>query len=462
MTLKLTVLLFLCPFFSASAQDFKIKSNPENIGKGGIAIGRRVPDVTLTGIQNLRLNSKTISTAKLSEFAGKLLILDFWATWCAPCRKMVPVMDSLQRAFGSRIVFLPVTYQKANMVAPVLAALQKIKPFDLPEVTGDVVLHKLFPHRALPHYVWIDGNGTVRAITEFGEVNAKNIRAMLAASAVPNAGLPALAEKKDLRIPYDRERPMFIGGNGGDGASVRYHAVLSGYVSGLPAALRVSDPQPGKPQSFAVRNVPFTWLCRLAFGEGGRWFPDARIKLLSRDSAQMTTKLVGQAYDAWQADGHGYCYELLVPPGVGDKAFGMIQQDLRMLFPQWSVSVETISTPCLALVRTGGADLLKSAGGNLVTEIGPYSCKLQNAHLSQLMMRLQTLYLQSYPLPVVDQTGYTGRVDLDFKGKLYDVSSLNTELAKYGLAFARRDAVVEMLVIRDTPAAAPLTQTITQ
>ena len=32
----------------------------------------------------------------LDDFKGKLLILNFWATWCAPCRKEMPSLDSLQ------------------------------------------------------------------------------------------------------------------------------------------------------------------------------------------------------------------------------------------------------------------------------------------------------------------------------------------------------------------------------
>jgi len=36
----------------------------------------------------------------LAEFQGKLVVLNFWATWCAPCRKEMPALDALQAEFG--------------------------------------------------------------------------------------------------------------------------------------------------------------------------------------------------------------------------------------------------------------------------------------------------------------------------------------------------------------------------
>jgi thiol-disulfide isomerase/thioredoxin len=37
---------------------------------------------------------------RLSDFAGKHVVLNFWATWCAPCRKEMPMLSELQSEFG--------------------------------------------------------------------------------------------------------------------------------------------------------------------------------------------------------------------------------------------------------------------------------------------------------------------------------------------------------------------------
>jgi peroxiredoxin len=44
------------------------------------------------------VNGKSV---KLSDFKGKILILDFWATWCAPCKMEIPAFIELQRRFGA-------------------------------------------------------------------------------------------------------------------------------------------------------------------------------------------------------------------------------------------------------------------------------------------------------------------------------------------------------------------------
>ena len=40
------------------------------------------------------------STARLSDYQGKVVVLNFWATWCAPCRKEMPELSALQSTLG--------------------------------------------------------------------------------------------------------------------------------------------------------------------------------------------------------------------------------------------------------------------------------------------------------------------------------------------------------------------------
>ncbi|WP_102225582.1 TlpA family protein disulfide reductase [Acidimangrovimonas sediminis] len=45
---------------------------------------------------------------KLSEYRGKLVLVNFWATWCAPCRVEMPTLDKLQAEMGDRLTVLPI------------------------------------------------------------------------------------------------------------------------------------------------------------------------------------------------------------------------------------------------------------------------------------------------------------------------------------------------------------------
>jgi thiol-disulfide isomerase/thioredoxin len=415
MRLKLVLLLCLCSFLRVSGQ--------------GLKVGDRVPEMA--------------GTVRFSDYKDKLLVLDFWATWCAPCRAMVPVMDSLRRVFNGQVVFLPVAYESRAVVDPVLASMHRIMRFDLPEVYGDQALGQLFPHRALPHEVWIK-DGVVRAITEYEQVTAVNLKSVL------DGGGFGLEEKKDVVLAYDKTRPFLVNGNGGDGTALVYHSILSGYVPGLSSGLEVSGKDPVKGQRFSMRNNPFLWFCRLAYADSGRWFPSPRVWILSKDSGKMDSKLSGQAYLRWLSEGNGWCYELQVPPALsGEVGYTMIRTDIARLFPAYKVGLEHHVVPSLVLVRLPGVAMPVSSGGDPVVDVRPYSCRLRNASLSQLLMRLERQYLQNSSLAIADGTGYTGRVDLDIQAPLSDVKALNQALLTYGLALVEKPYLAELLVIRD-------------
>ncbi len=44
----------------------------------------------------------TLGRGRIGDYAGKVLVLDFYATWCAPCRESVPLLVKLQSSYGDR------------------------------------------------------------------------------------------------------------------------------------------------------------------------------------------------------------------------------------------------------------------------------------------------------------------------------------------------------------------------
>ena len=57
-----------------------------------VEIGKEALDFTLQDTEG--------KTVKLSDFKGKVIILDFFASWCPPCRKGIPEFVELQKAYG--------------------------------------------------------------------------------------------------------------------------------------------------------------------------------------------------------------------------------------------------------------------------------------------------------------------------------------------------------------------------
>ncbi len=48
-------------------------------------------------------------TLSLADFAGRLVLVNFWATWCAPCRKEMPSLERLQTRLGDKIAILAIS-----------------------------------------------------------------------------------------------------------------------------------------------------------------------------------------------------------------------------------------------------------------------------------------------------------------------------------------------------------------
>lgn len=70
--------------------------------------GQQVPDIELSGVPGV---------AKLSDLRGKVVYVDFWASWCAPCKQSFPWMDEMQRKYadsGLRIVAINVDAKRAD------------------------------------------------------------------------------------------------------------------------------------------------------------------------------------------------------------------------------------------------------------------------------------------------------------------------------------------------------------
>ncbi len=66
----------------------------------GLKVGQEAPDFTLETLQG--------ETVKLSDFKGKKVFLNYWASWCPPCRDEMPEMQRFHEEFEDEVVILAV------------------------------------------------------------------------------------------------------------------------------------------------------------------------------------------------------------------------------------------------------------------------------------------------------------------------------------------------------------------
>ena len=84
------------------------------------------PASTLKAAPDFELNDLERHPVTLSSYAGKVVIVDFWATWCTPCRYEVPHLVELQERFGTRgLQVLGVTLDRVQTAGDVIPFSRK-------------------------------------------------------------------------------------------------------------------------------------------------------------------------------------------------------------------------------------------------------------------------------------------------------------------------------------------------
>lgn len=415
-----------------------------------INIGDQCPDVTLSNI----VNYKT-TTAKISDFKGKLLIIDFWATWCNPCVGMIPKTDSLQKQFADQLQIFPVTNQDKNTVSKFYEKYNNVKHILPFSATADTAMWRLFKPNQFPHYVWIDQAGKVIAITGMEDVNAANIRKILNGTAIR-------LKQKRINYTVNLDKPYFsVGTPIIDSAnvsridfvpndSVLFHSVLTkyhgaGYNSGGHIGYN--------PTRISVFNESIRDLYKQCLGKFQYPFLfNNRVILETKDSALTHCALQGPQYLEWLR-GHSYCYELVLPNAMGTNELAAIMaEDLNRYF-RIALGIEgvleTRKTKCLVLVRTTKEDLLASKStGKEDAVSNQFYYKDNGGYLINFMHAIM-LDLQTINTPIVDGTGYTGKIDIELNCNTHNFNSVNKALEKYGLKFELQDYPVDYIVIRD-------------
>ncbi|MBL4677317.1 MAG: TlpA family protein disulfide reductase [Mucilaginibacter sp.] len=310
MKLKICFLLFLCSNFGVMAQvkggaDAEVGTMVSD-GLLPLKVGDAVPDIALAKV----LNGK--GALRLGGFKGKLLILDFWATSCGSCIQAMPRLDSLQRLFADRLVILPVTAEKAESIRYFQKHNAFLKGSKFISVVEDKALHQLFPHRLLPHEVWISAAGKVLGFTEVTEVTEERIRSVLAGDSL-SAPL-----KKDV-LDFDPAKPLLVRGNGAPDTNYRYRSLITAEIKGLPSAVSVRVDSLHQRTVIMATNVTLRKLYELAY-KPLRNIPDSMVVL-------------GDQGALW-------CYELDLPVGGGAGNIRQwIRQDLDRFFKvrsEWS------------------------------------------------------------------------------------------------------------------------------
>jgi len=126
------------------------------------ALARLASDDEARGMANFTLTDLTGKQWTLKNLSGKVVLVNFWATWCPPCRKEMPDLDVLYKRFKDQgLVILAISDEEADLVKRFIATEQKVGYPVLLDPGRKV--HELFRVEGIPKTFIFDRQGKLAA-----------------------------------------------------------------------------------------------------------------------------------------------------------------------------------------------------------------------------------------------------------------------------------------------------------
>ena len=116
------------------------------LGGGIIARGLLSPaeQSSATALPDFALPDVSGKLHNVSEWQGKIRVINFWATWCSPCRKEIPEFIALQEQYADKgLQFIGIAIDDQESVAKYLASININYPMLIGDVTGIALAHQL-------------------------------------------------------------------------------------------------------------------------------------------------------------------------------------------------------------------------------------------------------------------------------------------------------------------------------
>jgi uncharacterized protein (TIGR03435 family) len=366
-TTSIAALLAILTIFSLSAADKALPDRP-------------APPLHLEKL----LQTPPDAVATWDALKGKVVVLEFWATWCGPCIEAVPHLNEMADEFEKQpVLFIAITDEKESVVQPFLRRKSMRAWVGL---DTDRSMFKEYGVSGIPHTVIVGTNGVIAAVTHPASLSATHIKNVLAGKP---AGLPTPSpdEKTVAAKPSDDNalpapifqvliRPSEAGEGGGGGGS-------SGPAGNSPYGRMYRSKTDGSSLLglvlWAVQTTEVRLVTNSALPDGKfdvlinlPWHASKRIPELLREALRTT--------------------------------FGLISNKEKR---EMDVYILTASNSKLGpTVSTGGSS--SSSGLGRISAV--------NSSLTGLAWSLENLLGR----PVLDETGLTNRYDYQLKWKQPD------------------------------------------
>lgn len=138
-------------------------------------VGNPAPDLALSYYEGYEWNGQAVGT--LSDMRGEIVVLNFWASWCAPCRQEAATLEAISREYADRgVTFLGVAWSDTDTKAKEYLLEYDISYPNAPDIGLDA--QEIYRFKQVPETFFIDANGTIQFF-HTGPLTAEQLRAFL-------------------------------------------------------------------------------------------------------------------------------------------------------------------------------------------------------------------------------------------------------------------------------------------
>ncbi|WP_164735304.1 TlpA family protein disulfide reductase [Pseudoflavitalea rhizosphaerae] len=481
------IFLGLTPCFSRQSWTQKINDSVyQKILVKGLNIGDMAPNLHFGSL----VNGDLLDEKSLGELKGKLVILDFWATWCITCINNFPKMEKLQKQYGDKIQIILVNPFESE--TNVLKRKPNFKFPNLPSIMKDSLgysdkILKSFPIRNLGHQVWIDKNGIVKLRGLSYNNTSEKIAAALNDEDIFNLNDNAMAPQFDPEIPYLKLVGDFSNLKITTGSIVT--PFNNEYDPETGFAQHVVDSVEGTVRNTFINVRILDLLCvayqevlkksksKILFGptkNSARGVVGYHCVVLPKDTLRYTHSFINIAsFDDTIYTKPKICYEQILPMSSSlKKQNDYMKEDIGRFLEntyEGKVTIEKRLVPCFILSRTSAKNKLRSNTVNKGSEInvvvknGREYVEYQNTSMlvfSDLISKAEGLYRLfqnsnklGHAYFFLDETGFNRRetinITLPRASDIRSIQDLRSALKKYDLDIVLGNRWFDFLVITD-------------
>jgi thiol-disulfide isomerase/thioredoxin len=437
-----------------------------------LKVGEKMPDISLGTVMN-----NVTRKMRFADFKGKLIILDFWTSSCSFCIASFPYMSDLQNKFGDKIqIFLVNPLETEEQIKirmeqnPYWKNKSNLFPANLPILTNAKELGALFPIRVgVPYHVWIDGEGIVRIRGQYINTTEKKITEILSG--------------KEISFVKDgnsgTKLPLYVSLNRAPLLSLKSSSIITNYIDSLgnegggPILLDQMDSAAQTVRNTYI-NCDLLTLYQLASNDlievenSPRMIAGERLMLLVKDTLQYSSDRM--YYKGKMTDDvfvrSKFCYEQIRP--IRLSAIELKQymlQDLNQYFGVLygtSGKIERRRIPCWILIRSSISDKLQHTAAGKVRKVSQRGNeKKMNQNEGEEFKEVISSFFRVLPRVtknilshgdiIIDETGYSGKVDMIFPSweDLKNVDDVKKALRKYNLDLVQGERELNVLVIEE-------------